>query len=451
MPMLRSKFTRRTALAGLGVSALAPFVPLLDVEAQDGGIPKRLILFYHAFGAFMNDWRPQGGGTDFTFTGDMTAQLEPYKADLVVIDGLRLRYHYLEIPGDPHQAGMAMLWSGAAPLSCDDPANDGTCLPEGGQDGSVGWGGGISIDQYIADRLAPTTPFRTLELGVDTYGKDIRECMCYRGPGQPIAPEVDPISTYDNLFGDFIGDAPMLQRRLARRQTALGTVTKQLDRLNSRVSAHDRLKIEQHLTAISEVEGQLEGMLSACETPGAPSGYDPHDSASLMEIARAQIDMLVAALACDRTRIASMQIKDENGGFVRWLDPNAEHFHSLSHNQGDWQRLMPLAYRDFASLFKYLLDRLSAVSMPDGKRLLDHTLVAWGSAQSDAAAHSMGPIPFMLAGTCQGAITTGRYLKYEPVNHQRLLVSIAHAMGVDDLDSFGGYWDDGSGPLPGLV
>jgi hypothetical protein len=450
--MRAAKLTRRTVLSALGISALAPFVPVLDAEAERSGIPKRLVLFYHPFGTFIDQWRPTGTQSDFSFASSITAPLEPHKADLVVLDGLQLRYHYLEIPGDPHQAGMAMLWSGASPLHCDDPANDGTCLAEGGQDGTVGWGGGITIDQFIADRLAPPTAFRTLELGVDTYGSSISECMSYAGAGLPIPPEVDPVKAWSNLFGDFTGNELEVQRRLARRHTALATVAAELDRLHGKVSAHDRLKIEQHLAAVADVESQLDGLLGACTPPDAPTAYDPHDSTYFMETARAQIDLIVASLACDRTRIASLQLKDENGGNVSWLDPNALYFHGLSHQQGDWQTLMPLAYRDFSILFAYLVERLAAVPMPDGTRLLDNTLVAWGSAQSDAYAHSMGPIPFVLAGGCQGAIETGRWLQYpSPVNHNRLLVSIAHAMGVDDVETFGGDWDDGSGPLPSLA
>jgi hypothetical protein len=169
-----------------------------------------------------------------------------------------------------------------------------------------------------------------------------------------------------------------------------------------------------------------------------------------MEIARAQIDLMVAALACDRTRIASLQIKDEDGGRVAWLDPNATDFHTLSHDQGDFATLMPMAYRDFTSLFAYLVEKLAAVQMGDGTRLLDHTLVAWGSAMGRGT-HEMDQVPFVLAGGCQGALETGRYLKFdEGTRHQRLLVSILQAMGLDD-QSFGGAWDDGSGPLPGLV
>ena len=448
--MRHAKFTRRALLAGMGCASLAPFVPMLDADAEDGGIPKRLILFYHPFGTFLDQWRPTGSSTDFTFDGPITSPLQPHKSDLIVLEGLGLRYSSTQIPGDPHQAGMALLWSGASPLNCDDPANDGTCLPEGGQDGTVGWGGGITIDQRVADVLQPPTPFRSLELGVNTRGDNIRAVMSYRGPGQPNAPEIDPLQTYTTLFGDYEGDELQVQRLMARRKSALDLVGKRLDRLSSKVSMHDRLKIEAHLDSVSAIESQLQD-LAACSAPADPPlAYDPLDSAYLMDVGRAQIDLMVSALACDRTRIASLQIKDEDGGRVDWLDPNATSFHNLSHNQGDWETLMPAAYHDFTALFAYLLDKLSAVQMADGTRLLDNTLVAWGSAVGHGN-HTMNTVPFMLAGSAQGYFDTGRYLTYDTgTRHHRLLVSILQAMGVPD-DTFGGSWDDGSGPLPGLA
>lgn len=446
--MKNPTFTRRAALAGLGGAALAPFVPQLEAEAQADGIPKRLILFYHPFGTFHDLWRPSGTSEDFSFTGSITAPLEPHKSDLVVIEGLGIRYSGSAIPGDPHQAGMALLWSGASPLNCDDPNNDGTCLPEGGQDGTVGWGGGITIDQRVADVIEPDTAFRSLELAVDTKADNIRARMCYRGPGQPILPEVDPMQTYASLFGDFMGDELEVQRLLARRQSTLDLVSKRLTALESKVSAHDRLKIQAHLDSVATLESQLQG-LGACTAPDTPQPLDPGNSANLMDNGRAQIDMMVAALACDRTRIASFQIKDEDGGRVNWLDPDATAFHTLSHNQGDWETLMPLAYRDFTTLFAYLLDKLAAVEMADGSRLLDHTLVAWGSAVGHGN-HTMNNVPFVLAGGCGGELETGRYLTYDTgTRHHRLLVSILNMMGVPD-DTIGGFWDDGSGPLPGL-
>lgn len=462
----RLRFGRRALLGGLGASALAPFIPLTDAEAGGEGIPKRLIMFYHPFGTFYDQWSPttSGSGTlvdgvqsydanEFDLDKFVTAPLQDHKDDLVVLDGLRIPYNSSVMPGDPHQAAMALLWSGAKPLDCSNAKNQGSCWDEGGQDGTVGWGGGVTVDQYVVQRLKPQTPFGSLVLGVDTpnsNGFNIRSAMSYSGPGEPIAPQTNPADTWQTIFGDFAGPDVEVERRIARRQHALGTAYKQLQSLSHKVSAHDRMKIENHLDHVASIEGQLQGLSAACEAPDEPN--IPGDGSEyFMEMGRAQIDMIVAALACDATRVASLQLKDEDGGRVNWLDPNAGvTLHGLSHSDGNWQELMPLAYRDFTNLFAYLLEKLAAVPSADGGRLLDHTLVAWGSALGSAGNHDTRNVPFVLAGGAQGAVDTGRYLVYDgdPV-HNRLLVSILDAMGIDDTESFGNH-DSGSGLLPAL-
>jgi hypothetical protein len=59
-------------------------------------------------------------------------------------------------------------------------------------------------------------------------------------------------------------------------------------------------------------------------------------------------------------------------------------------------------------------------------------------------------VPFVLAGGANGVIPTGRYLTYDDVEHNRLLVSLCHYMGLDGQVSFGDN-DPSSGGLVGLV
>ncbi len=64
--------------------------------------------------------------------------------------------------------------------------------------------------------------------------------------------------------------------------------------------------------------------------------------------------------------------------------------------------------------------------------------------------HSFDRVPFVLAGGCAGKLEVGRYLTYEGVPHNRLLVSLCRLMGLENTDTFG-TTDQGSGPIPGLV
>jgi hypothetical protein len=61
-------------------------------------------------------------------------------------------------------------------------------------------------------------------------------------------------------------------------------------------------------------------------------------------------------------------------------------------------------------------------------------------------------MPYVLAGSAGGKFRTGRFIDYGTTRHDNnlLLVSIAHAMGADDLTSFGDS-SGKTGPLPSLV
>ena len=80
--------------------------------------------------------------------------------------------------------------------------------------------------------------------------------------------------------------------------------------------------------------------------------------------------------------------------------------------------------------------------------MLDHTLIVMFSELGDSNLHNHRDMPFVLAGGCCGALSTGRYLDYGGDAHTKLLVGIARAMDVN-IDTFG-YSGHGAGSLTGL-
>ena len=66
--------------------------------------------------------------------------------------------------------------------------------------------------------------------------------------------------------------------------------------------------------------------------------------------------------------------------------------------------------RYHSTIFVYLLEKLKNTPDGDGS-LLDHSLVLWGSAMSDANQHNHGPLPVILAGGASGALKTGRHIR----------------------------------------
>ena len=81
--------------------------------------------------------------------------------------------------------------------------------------------------------------------------------------------------------------------------------------------------------------------------------------------------------------------------------------------------------------------------------MLDNSIVVWGSELGKGNSHSFEKVPFVVAGGAGGKLTGGRFLQFDDVLHNRLLVSVAQLMGAE-METFG-TTDTGSGNLTGFV
>jgi hypothetical protein len=426
-------------LAGLGVAGAAmPLVPRLEREAEGAETPIRLIFLVSANGTIHDQWTPTYDGTTLQLS-PILAPLESHKNDIVVVDGLGWRYE--DGPGVDHMR-ICMLLNGTPMLEGNEFQNNTGDKP-------CGWGGGISVDQFIAAQIGQTTPFASLEFGVQNGGAHIYSRVSYAGPNQPIPPEDDPYAMFDRLFSEFGQSEAELAKLRARRQSVIDVVKGSLDGLQTKVAAADRLKIEAHLDAVRKIEQRLDST-ATCEVPMLGEQFDPDANDNFPLVSRLQIDMMVMAMACDLTRVATF-LWAQAGSNVRytWIGLDTEH-HTIAHDSTDPARAQIASINTWhAGELAYLLDALAAVPEGEGT-MLDNTLVVWGNELADGWTHAQQPTPIVLAGRAGGALATGRYLDFGEQRHNRLLVSICNLMGLADVTSFGEL-DDGSGPLDGLV
>ncbi|HSP77111.1 MAG TPA: DUF1552 domain-containing protein, partial [Myxococcaceae bacterium] len=170
-------------------------------------------------------------------------------------------------------------------------------------------------------------------------------------------------------------------------------------------------------------------------------------------VGRAQMELLVSALACGLTNVASLQWSHTVAPQVfTWLGVGEGH-HELSHKDDANTRGVAdfvKCERWFAEQLAYLLDALEArPDLETGGTLLDSTLVLWAKELGDSRLHNCRSVPFVLAGGSQCSLRFGRSLRFNGAPHQQLLTSVCHALGVG-IDTFGDA-TRGSGPLAGLV
>src|SRR5262249_44274479 len=122
-----------------------------------------------------------------------------------------------------------------------------------------------SFDQVLAQDAAVggATRFRSLELSTAREGNDLWNRMIYAGPRQPVAPRRKPDEVFALLFSDFTppGGAatpdPGAEARRAQKQSVLDFVSGEYARMKTRISGHDRDIVDQHFTAIRELEQRV--------------------------------------------------------------------------------------------------------------------------------------------------------------------------------------------------
>ncbi|HEY3496166.1 MAG TPA: DUF1552 domain-containing protein [Polyangiaceae bacterium] len=432
--------TRRRLLASAGVagSALALF-PWLERRASAQTLPPRLLLYYTPHGTVWDRYRPSGGETDFELSPILTP-LADHRDRLVITDGLEMECgteYYI-----PHTYTMPVLWTGS-PI---DTASSTFCRDDHGQ--CFGWGTGTSVDQEIARRLAPATPFSTIELGYQCGNLHPAKRMIYSSSGTTKNPLDDPARAFEQLFG---GDVDLGEEEAARaalkRQSVLDAALGDFNSRRGSLSAADRLRLDAHADSIRELERSLGGGGGACTKPAAPA-----DITAETAIDR-QSDLIAGIFGCGLTRIASFQLRiaDNDNSLYPWLGLDEGGHHTLSH-ENDSATLATLAelYTWYSKRFAYLLDRLAATPDVDGTSVLDNTLVIWGSELGVGWSHSLDNVPFVFAGGASGRLRGGRYLKFSNTYTNRVLVTAMHAMGFTDVEQYGST-DTGSGPLSGVL
>jgi hypothetical protein len=439
--------SRRTVLRGLGGAAIA--LPWLEAftprgaSAQAQQPPKRFIVMFSANGTLPSRWIPTGGETDFSLS-PILSPLAPYRDDLVIVQGVDQQ----GAGGDAHQIGIGGMLTGA-------PLNSGAFAGVGAP--PAGWASGPSVDQRIAEALGNDTSLRSLELGVQVGEADNWGRMVYRASNQPLPPEDEPAAVYDRVFADLHTDPAELARVRRRRASILDSVSAEYTRLGGRLGGADRARLEAHLSAIRELEIRLTGPALAqraeCRDPAlTPAPAFANDS--YPTIGAQQIDLLVMALACDITRVASLQwSRSVSQTRFTWLGINEGH-HDLSHlGDDDPVALDKLEKINqwYASQFAYLIGQLKAFPEGDGT-MLDNSLLIWCNELAKGNIHGHADAPYVLAGRAGGGLRTGRFLSFAggaTVPHNNLLVSLLNAMGMPDTTFGKPEWCQG--PLSGLV
>ncbi len=426
--MKRREFVGTLGRGMAAGAASLPFLaglPSLAAKASSRAPRQRIVFIFSPNGIVPAHFWPDAAGSHGALKR-ILAPLEPFKDRLITIQGLCNR---VRGDGDGHMRGMSCLLTGIELF----PGNI-----QGGSDTPAGWASGPSIDQEIArflsGRTATRTRFASLELGVAVPNRaDPWTRWTYAGPNQPVAPVSDPYQVFERLYGG-IKDRDALA-------SVLDGVREDLRRASRRMGREDRDLLDRHVTEVRALERDLKqaGRQKLAVPPPALEPGVGTDNDDMPRSSALQRRLLVNALANDMTRVASLQFTNSVGqARMKWLGVDEGH-HSLSHdpdlNEGSQEKLVKINVW-FAGEIAALAKALAEVPEPGGEgSMLDHTTLLWTNELGKGNSHTLDNIPFVLVGGGLG-LGRGRAVKLEPTPHNRLWLTLAHAVG-HDIKTFG--------------
>lgn len=422
----------------LGLPMLSAMLPR-RASAQMS-YPRRLIFHFKPNGDQISRRFDQRGETDFVL-GEFLAPLEPYRSDLLFIDGLDKRYGQLPTHqrADNHQQG----GSGLAPW----PSGEGS-FPVGGANRFIGYVLGPSADYEIGQRtLADQAGLahRHLVMRVGDNSNHIWNQHSHAGPAgtqAPIPPLVDPFRAYASLFDGLSNPTvdPTVQRTLRMKRSALDLVLGELNSLSSRLGTEDRAKVERHTEALRDIERTLQDI----EPAGGCTPFEPGPSVNVFAqdqhatVGHLFYRIMALAFACDLTRVAQFNWSGNTSNRVyRNLGLSTGH-HDISHDSSGFGQIRRI-HSHLWTLTTELYEVLKSTPEGDGS-LWDNTMIFHWNELGQGDSHTIRDLLVVLAGGAQGYFRGGRLLdvRQESVNgFSDALVNCFHYMGFDDVRTFG--------------
>lgn len=444
--MGKFRLSRRAVLRGAGGIAIAlPWLEIMQptraAHATAATPAKRFLHVYTPGGTVLGKWTPTGTETAPVLS-PILKPLEALKSKILLVGGMDM----VSAVGEQHQAGIIALLTGTSQSTT------------GGK-----YSLGPSIDQVLAAKLSAGKKKASIQAAIRwATGKSHGLLSPINSlnfeaaaPYRPIPPRLDPQEIWKDLFTNLTPGATTPTPAELHRKSILDFVDKKYNTLLSKVGAADKQKVEQHLAKIREIEQGLAVVNTtnvACKAPTlvATSDYNPTSGknssddgsakdtstdAAIPKVGKLMTDMLVMALACDLTGVATLQWTDTEAKHTfPWLSLS-EHHHFYQHDGGFKPNECEKICTWYSEQHAYLLQSMQAVDMGGGVSLLDESVVFFGSELQDPPSHGKKSMPFMLAGN-GGGLRTGRYVQHRGVSHNNLLVAILNLFG-DTRTTFG--------------
>ena len=428
-PHIARQLSRRRFLSGAGAFLALPilgsFTPVFGRE-KTFAPPQRMLLISNNLGVLPTQFFPTKTGRGYE-ASPYLATLGAFRDDFTVFSGLS----HPDVTGG-HSTENCFLTAARGPTKS-------------------GFRNQISLDQFAAEKIGQVTRLPTLNLGVNI--DKANRSLSWTRDGVLLPAEDSASALFRRMF--LQGNPAEVARQLHRleeRGSILDTLLDDTKRYARDLDGEDRTRLDQYLTSVREVEARLrtarEWEMRAKPSTDWAMPTDITDRQLFFAKFDLMLSMAQLAFESDSTRIVTLMV-DAFATPVFKLHPDqntTDGYHNLSHHGQSVEKVAQLkdADQQQMTLLAKVLGRLTDHREGD-QRLLDRTMVLFGSNMGDANTHDNTNLPILLAG---GGFKHGQHLAFRRDQNTplcNLYVSMLQKMGVE-ADAFG----SSTGPLAGL-
>lgn len=416
-PHIARTFPRRQFLRGAGVLLGLPFFEQSLARGATPAAPRRMLIISNNLGFLPKPFFPKTAGRDY----ELTPTLQPLKdvrGEFSIFSGMS----HPDVNGG-HSAENCFLTAARGPTKS-------------------GFRNQISLDQFAVEKLGQLTRFPTLNLGVNI--DKANRSLSWTRDGVLLPAEDSAPALFRRMF--LQGDPAAVKRQLhalEERGSILDTLMDHTKKLSRGLGSDDRSRLDQYLTSVREVEERLvtarEWELKPKPAASRPEPADIQDKKLIFEKLDLMLAMSQLAFESDSTRIITLMVDAFATPAFKLHDEEntTEGYHGLSHHgqAPDKVKQLEEADRQQMVLLRKLIQNLAA-KREDGARLLDRTMVMFGSNMGDANKHDNTNLPVILAG---GGFKHGQHHAFKADNNKplcNLFVSMLQHLGVE-TDAFG--------------
>lgn len=387
MHILRGQLDRRTFLRGAGVSIALPMLEAMQAPAISNAAktpPMRMVCIGNPLGMLPEAFFPTTTGSGYAMP-ELLRPLERHRKDFTIFSHLD---H--DVSGG-HRAVHSFLSGLRDKDAMQWPSRN------------------ISLDQRAAEFAGGRTRFPSIVASVGGAEGDLAPQMSWTRNGV----NIPPITRASELFrGLFVADDAAGRKRTAESYDVNGSILDavrgQAASIEKSLGKLDRQKLDEYLTSVREVEKKIGAASSWIDTPKPKVDMPPPDDGPFTESLAVFFQLLTLALQTDSTRVAALEIPGvidtQNIGL-------SGSYHGFSHHGKAevLQRGLLVIEKFQTTHFAAFLDRLSTLTDGDGSRLLDRTMVLFGSGMGNGSSHSNRDLPILVAG---GGFRHGTHKSY---------------------------------------